>query len=140
MIETHKAGCVLVNIKQKKIGLIYRDELNDYSFPKGHVEKGEDYYECAIREIEEETGRICEIQNSDLYINGNYISPDSNEGLCIVRMFLAVDKGKSTRVFDANLVHELIWVDIDEVEEKLTYQNLKDIWLQFLPRVKKLIL
>ena len=27
-----------------------------YSFPGGHVEKGESYYDCAVREVKEETG------------------------------------------------------------------------------------
>ena len=36
--------------------LIVRGNSGNYSFPKGHVEAGEDEYETALREIFEETG------------------------------------------------------------------------------------
>ena len=38
---TEKAGCFLIKKETKEIALIYRKKQNDYSFPKGHVEKGE---------------------------------------------------------------------------------------------------
>ena len=40
---------------------IYRKKQEDYSFPKGHMEKGETIKETAIRETEEETKRAAEI-------------------------------------------------------------------------------
>ena len=62
-MEILKAGCFLINIETKEISLIYRKKQNDYSFPKGHVEKGESLKEAAIRETAEETKRIAEIIN-----------------------------------------------------------------------------
>ena len=32
---TQKAGVVLINPENHKIGLVYRTKQNDYSFPKG---------------------------------------------------------------------------------------------------------
>ena len=49
MIE--KAGTILIN--KRMIGLIYRDNYDDYTFPKGHLEKDETLKECAIRETNE---------------------------------------------------------------------------------------
>ena len=40
-MSTLKAGVVLLNLKNHKVGLIYREKQNDYTFPKGHLEKGE---------------------------------------------------------------------------------------------------
>ena len=60
MVE--KAGTVLVDLKNKKVGLVYRTRPQDYSFPKGHIENGETAEECALRETEEETGRKAETQ------------------------------------------------------------------------------
>ena len=40
-MKVKKAGCILINKKTKKIGLVYRIKHKDYSFPKGHLEKNE---------------------------------------------------------------------------------------------------
>ena len=67
---TKKGGCVLINPKDKTIAIIYRPKKNDYSFPKGHMEKGEDVLECAIRETIEETGHDTKVySNEPIYIN-----------------------------------------------------------------------
>lgn len=48
MIEDKDAGKVLVQNRIKK--------YPGWSFPGGHVEKCESFYDCAVREVEEETG------------------------------------------------------------------------------------
>lgn len=35
-----KAGTILINLENKKIGLVYRENQKDYTFPKGHLEEG----------------------------------------------------------------------------------------------------
>lgn len=39
--------------------LVHRPAYDDWSFPKGKVEQGESDEECAVREVEEETGLRC---------------------------------------------------------------------------------
>lgn len=39
--------------------LVHRPEYDDWTFPKGKVEPGESDEECAVREVEEETGLTC---------------------------------------------------------------------------------
>ena len=58
-MKVEKAGCILINKENNKIGLIYRQKQKDYSFPKGHRESEESLIECAIRETAEETGLRC---------------------------------------------------------------------------------
>ena len=61
---TLKAGIILIN--KNKIALIYRNNYNDYSFPKGHLEDGESLIECAIRETEEDIKRDASSRLSSL--------------------------------------------------------------------------
>ena len=123
-METLKAGCFLINIETKEISLIYRKKQNDYSFPKGHVEKGESLKEAAIRETAEETKRIAEIINDyEPYIE-RYTTPKGEN--CVCYMFFAIDKGKSDN--NSEDTHDLIWTPFDKVEETLSYDSLKNTW------------
>ncbi len=41
--------------------LVHRPKYDDWSFPKGKCEKGEGDRDCALRELEEETGLVGEL-------------------------------------------------------------------------------
>ena len=41
--------------------LVHRPLYDDWTFPKGKVERGESDEECAVREVEEETGLRCSL-------------------------------------------------------------------------------
>jgi 8-oxo-dGTP pyrophosphatase MutT (NUDIX family) len=40
--------------------LVHRPKYDDWTLPKGKCEPGEDDLACALREVEEETGCVCE--------------------------------------------------------------------------------
>jgi 8-oxo-dGTP pyrophosphatase MutT (NUDIX family) len=42
--------------------LVHRPRYDDWSFPKGKALPGESDEECALREVEEETGLLCELR------------------------------------------------------------------------------
>lgn len=121
---TIKAGCILVDEKNKKIGIIYRDYRNDYEFAKGHLEKGETLQECAIRETAEETKIDAEIVSEIEPFIENYKTP--NGELCKTYLFVARAICKSQNT--STDTHELIWLDTKDIEEKLSYENLKKLW------------
>jgi len=131
----NKAGCILINKELKKIGLVYRKKLNDYSFPKGHLEENETLSECAVRETTEETGRDCNLI-SDKEIG--VIEYTNYEGQIKTYMFLALDKGKTNKKIAEKDKEELVWVNYNEVESKLSYQNLKDFWNKVKEKVEKI--
>lgn len=132
-----KAGCVLINTNTKQIGLVYREKHNDFSFPKGHLEQGETLEECAIRETEEETGRICKLDTTKklpllTYQNNNGDKVETN-------FFIGIDKQKTSKKFDNSLVHDLVWINEKDVDEKLSYGNLTKFWNQIKPVVKEVL-
>mgnify|MGYP004476086873 FL=1 len=131
----NKAGCVLINRENKQIGLVYRKKCDDYSFPKGHLEKDETLYECAIRETEEETGRKCKlVSEKEIGI----IEYTNFEGNIKTYMYLAIDDGVTDRIIDEKDKEKLVWVNYDDVIDKLSYQNLKDFWKKIELRVREI--
>lgn len=133
-METIKAGCYLVDVKNKKVALVYREKRNDWSFPKGHKEAGETIEECAVRETAEETKRVAQIVPEIEPVVERYQTPAGEK--CACYMFVAIDKGHSDN--DSWDTHDTYFIDVDKVEEKLTYKDLKQSWKSVLPKIKKL--
>lgn len=134
-MKVEKAGCILINKETNKIGLIYRNKHNDYSFPKGHKEKGETLIDCAIRETAEETKRDCKLYSNEPVANEHYF--DSKNDEVDMYYFIAIDKGKSLN--NSEDTHDLIWTEFDKVEETLTYNSLKTIWNEIKDKVYNIL-
>ena len=131
----NKGGCILISNDGEKIALVYRTKRKDYSFPKGHLEEGESILECALRETEEETGRKCKLLSENPL---SIVKYTNSEGEISTYMFLAKDMGKSDKAIRDEDKEELVWVEFVEVEEKLSYQNLKDFWNEVKDKIKAL--
>jgi 8-oxo-dGTP diphosphatase len=57
--EIRAAGGVIV--RDGLVVVVHRPEYDDWSFPKGKADPGETDEDCALREIEEETGLRCDL-------------------------------------------------------------------------------
>ena len=102
-----------------------------FSFPKGHVEKGETEEETAIREVKEETNIDIEIISDKTYKINYKINNDTKKE---VVFFLA----KAISFDLKNQENEIIsceWVDKDKVLDTLTYKNIKKVWTDVLKNI-----
>ena len=59
MDEIRASGGVIV--RDGRVAVVHRPDHGDWSFPKGKGDPGESDEECALREVEEETGLRCEL-------------------------------------------------------------------------------
>lgn len=131
MGKVKKAGCILINVEEKTIAIVYRAKQKDYSFPKGHIEEGESLIDCAIRETAEETKRDCVLlKDEPIYIE-EYTTPKGED----VEMyyFLSKDIGPSNN--DSLDTHDTYLISFEDVEKNLSYDSLKKVWNS----VKKLV-
>ena len=99
------------------IAVVHRPRYGDWSLPKGKLDAGESWQECAVREVLEETGLRCELGDelSDVsYRDGRGRSKR-------VRYWLMEPVEGSFAANDE--VDELRWVDPDAARRLLSYDT-----------------
>lgn len=133
-MKTQKAGCILINKENKKVALVCRDKK--YSFPKGHLEKGETIKECAIRETIEETGHDCQIVEDNEISKIEYVTSKGEE--VEVHFYLAIDSGLYKGKIEEKDKEETVWLDIDKIEKNLSHENLKELWKSIKNQVENI--
>jgi 8-oxo-dGTP diphosphatase len=56
------AGGVVLN-EAGELAVVYRPKYDDWTLPKGKLEPGESWEQAALREVEEETGLVCDLRD-----------------------------------------------------------------------------
>jgi len=116
--EVRAAGAVV--LRKGRVLLVHRPAYDDWSFPKGKLDPGELSPVAAVREVEEETGvrvRLGVPLGGQRYPNGSRSK--------------VVDYWVGRVVGDHDVsgyavndeIDEVAWVDVEKVEERLTYRR-----------------
>ena len=110
------AGGVVVR-DGPEVLVVHRPKYDDWTFPKGKAEPDESDEECAVREVEEETGFRCRLGRE--LPSTRY--RDSRGRRKVVRWWhMTVDAG----AFDPNReVDEIRWLPPDQAGAVLTYDR-----------------
>jgi 8-oxo-dGTP pyrophosphatase MutT (NUDIX family) len=96
--------------------LVHRPKYDDWSFPKGKAVADESDQECAVREVEEETGLLCEL-GSPLPA----VSYRSRGRPKRVRYWLMRPQSGDFTADDE--VDETAWLDLATARKRLTYEH-----------------
>jgi 8-oxo-dGTP pyrophosphatase MutT (NUDIX family) len=104
-----------------RILVVHRDKYDDWTFPKGKAHRGESDEDCALREVEEETGLVCELR--DELVATAY--RDSRGRDKRVRYWAMRPVSGSLRASDE--VDDLRWLSPAEAEVILTYDRDLDV-------------
>ena len=111
------AGGVVVRERDgiPEVVVVHRPKYDDWTLPKGKAEDGESDEECALREVEEETGLVCELV-AELE-GSSYV--DSSGRPKLVRYWLM--RPVTGRLRPTREVDKARWVSVADAEEQLSY-------------------
>jgi 8-oxo-dGTP diphosphatase len=113
--EIRAAGGVVV--RDGKIAVVHRPRYDDRSLPKGKLEPGETFEQAALREVEEECGLRCRLEE-ELEAN-RYEVHGRPKVVRWWRMSVVEDLGLTPN----DEVDELRWVTPAEALELLGYEH-----------------
>ena len=117
------AGGIIV--RDDAVLLVHRPKYDDWSFPKGKLEKGETWGECAVREVEEETSLRCEI--GELVGSTRYFVPQGPKEVHYYRMTCEGEARAQNEIDDVR------WVPFDGAPELLTHERDRKLFEKLSP-------
>lgn len=113
--EIRAAGGVVV--RDGRIAVVHRPRYDDWSLPKGKLDPGESWEQAALREIEEETGLRCRLE--DELAPAHYLARGRRKTVRYWRMAVVEDAG----LVPDDEVDELRWVTPGEAVAMLSYDH-----------------
>jgi 8-oxo-dGTP diphosphatase len=113
--EIRAAGGVVV--RDGRVAVVHRPRYDDWSLPKGKLERGESWEHAALREIEEETGLRARLEEE--LETTHYQVGDRPKTVRWWRMSVDEDLGKGPD----DEVDGLRWVTPDEALSLLDYEH-----------------
>ena len=116
-------SCGAIIFNEGKV-LVVKQTSGFYGFPKGHVEIGETEKETAIREVKEETGLDIKIISDKRYTQSYIVKENVHKD--VVFFIAKLENNNEKRQVEE--IEEILWIDINEVENILTYDSLQELW------------
>lgn len=102
-------------LRDGRLLLVHRERYDDWSLPKGKLERGESWEDAALREVWEETGLRCEL---GAFVGTSHY--DVAAGPKEVRWWRMESDDEPHA---SNEVDEVRWATLDEARELLSYDR-----------------
>ncbi|HEX4539692.1 MAG TPA: NUDIX hydrolase [Acidimicrobiales bacterium] len=108
-----------------EVVLVHRPRYDDWSLPKGKLEAGEDHVSAALREVEEETGLRCVLDEP--LPESRY--RDRRGRLKVVRYWLMHPVAGATEpsAYATGEVDQAVWRAVDDAVALATYERDRDL-------------
>ena len=116
-----------------KVLLVQVKNLEDkivWTFPKGHLEKGETWLEAALREVEEETGWRC--RNRGLLSNVTYRFERKGRPVFKRVRWYRMEPVEKTGKPDADEIRKTKWVEAKAAAKSLSYPSDERVLARYL--------
>ncbi len=132
--EVKAAGCVVWRRGEGdrvEIAVVHRPRYDDWSLPKGKLDRGESWEAAAVREVEEEIGVRCE-----LGVELSAIGYTDHKGRQkAVRYWLMETAGE--HAFEpGDEVDEVRWLEARKALGRLSYPRDRDVLSEALPHLE----
>jgi 8-oxo-dGTP pyrophosphatase MutT (NUDIX family) len=125
--ETSAGGIVFRLERGKPRYLLIRDSYQNWGFPKGHLEPGEEPATAAVREVAEETGLrallvrgLIDTIDWDFRFRGQPIHK-------VCHFFLMESRRARTSPQRAEGITACRWMSFDEAQRRISYRNARDV-------------
>jgi 8-oxo-dGTP diphosphatase len=120
----HAAGGMIVRQTAEgalEVAIVHRPMRQDWTFPKGKLEPGETFEECAVREVGEETNFVCRLGS---FVGHTEYRDRKDRPKVVAYWVMEVESGEFA---PGREVDELRWVDLAGAAHLLSYERDRDL-------------
>jgi len=120
--QEKSCGTIIVRTtgKNKEVLLIRNKNGGHWSFPKGHVEKGESEFQTALRETKEETGLDVEIRR---HVEPASVKYSPKKGVSKEVLYFVADYKGGEVTVQKEEVSEYKWCGFYDAAKVITFDN-----------------
>jgi 8-oxo-dGTP diphosphatase len=121
--EVKAGGGVVVQPGERGsyVAVVHRPKYDDWSFPKGKLDRGESFEDGALREVEEEIGLRCRL-GRELSAT-SYRDPKGRSKVVRYWLMEPIDG----EFAPSHEVDEMRWLPIGDAEELLSYEHDREL-------------
>ncbi|MEI8050401.1 MAG: NUDIX hydrolase [Actinomycetes bacterium] len=104
-----------------EFAVVHRPHREDWSFPKGKLDPGESFEECALREVLEETGFVCRL---DRFVGVTEYTHRKGRPKIVAYWLMTIVDGEFTVNPEAD---EIRWVSLSKARALVTYDRDREL-------------